>query len=72
MGLNLNFRHWQELGYIIIYITGRPDMQEQKVLSWLTQHNFPFGFIYFADRLSTDPLKHKAEYLRHLQQDVSI
>jgi hypothetical protein len=22
------FRYWQELGYLIIYITGRPDMQQ--------------------------------------------
>ncbi len=24
-------RHWQELGYLIVYVTGRPDMQLQKV-----------------------------------------
>ncbi|CAB1347945.1 unnamed protein product, partial [Coregonus sp. 'balchen'] len=24
-------RHWQDLGYLIIYITGRPDMQKQRV-----------------------------------------
>ncbi len=27
-------RHWQDLGYLIIYITGRPDMQKQRVVSW--------------------------------------
>lgn len=36
-------RHWQELGYLLIYTTGRPDMQQQRVLSWLSQHNFPHG-----------------------------
>jgi hypothetical protein len=36
-------RHWQELGYLLIYITGRPDMQQQRVVSWLSQHNFPHG-----------------------------
>ncbi|MGH0156730.1 UNVERIFIED_CONTAM: hypothetical protein FKN15_032063 [Acipenser sinensis] len=24
-------RHWQDLGYLIIYVTGRPDMQKQRV-----------------------------------------
>ena len=24
-------RHWQDLGYLIIYVTGRPCMQLQKV-----------------------------------------
>ncbi|XP_022246959.1 protein retinal degeneration B-like isoform X2 [Limulus polyphemus] len=65
-------RHWQELGYLIIYITGRPDMQQQRVVSWLSQHNFPHGLISFAEGLSTDPLRHKAGYLRHLKADVDI
>ncbi|XP_018573304.1 protein retinal degeneration B isoform X2 [Anoplophora glabripennis] len=59
-------RHWQELGYLIIYITGRPDMQHRRVVSWLSQHNFPHGLISFADGLSTDPLGHKAAYLSNL------
>ncbi|XP_050099369.1 protein retinal degeneration B isoform X1 [Anopheles aquasalis] len=59
-------RHWQELGYLLIYITGRPDMQQQRVLSWLSQHNFPHGLVSFADGLSTDPLGHKATYLSNL------
>lgn len=61
-------RHWQELGFLIIYITGRPDMQHRRVVSWLSQHNFPHGLISFADRLSTDPLGHKAAYLNNLIQ----
>ncbi|XP_041763782.1 protein retinal degeneration B isoform X1 [Anopheles merus] len=59
-------RHWQELGYLLVYITGRPDMQQQRVLSWLSQHNFPHGLVSFADGLSTDPLGHKATYLNNL------
>lgn len=59
-------RHWQELGYLIIYITARPDMQQQKVVSWLSQHNFPHGLVSFADGISTDPLAHKAAYLNKL------
>ncbi|KAF0748361.1 protein retinal degeneration B isoform X2 [Aphis craccivora] len=62
-------RHWQELGYLIVYITGRPDMQQQRVLSWLSQHNFPHGLVSFADGLSTDFLAHKITYLKSLVQD---
>ena len=36
-------RYWQELGYIIIYATARPDIQQHKVVHWLAQHNFPHG-----------------------------
>lgn len=65
-------RHWQELGYLIVYVTGRPDMQQQKVVAWLAQHNFPHGLVSFVDGLSTDPLRHKGEYLRGLIQDADI
>ncbi|XP_018317926.1 protein retinal degeneration B isoform X5 [Mycetomoellerius zeteki] len=62
-------RHWQELGYLIIYITARPDMQQQTVVSWLSQHNFPHGLVSFADGLSRDPLAHKAAYLNKLVKE---
>lgn len=65
-------RHWQELGYLIIYTTGRPDMQQRRVVSWLAQHNFPHGLLSFADGLSTDPLRHKADYLKLLVNDVGL
>ncbi|XP_046827599.1 protein retinal degeneration B isoform X5 [Vespa crabro] len=65
-------RHWQELGYLIIYITARPDMQQKKVVSWLSQHNFPHGLVSFADGLSTDPLGHKAAYLNNLVQEHRV
>ena len=51
-------RHWQELGYLLVYVTGRPDMQLQRVVAWLTQHNFPKGLVSFADGFTTDPLKY--------------
>ncbi|XP_057661381.1 protein retinal degeneration B isoform X3 [Diorhabda carinulata] len=65
-------RHWQELGFLIIYITGRPDMQHRRVVSWLSQHNFPHGLISFADGLSTDPLGHKAAYLNNLVENHGV
>jgi membrane-associated phosphatidylinositol transfer protein len=43
-------------------------MQQQKVVSWLSQHNFPHGLVSFADGLSTDPLGHKAAYLKNLME----
>uniref|UniRef100_A0A8C3VG22 Phosphatidylinositol transfer protein membrane associated 2 n=1 Tax=Catharus ustulatus TaxID=91951 RepID=A0A8C3VG22_CATUS len=57
-------RHWQDLGYLIIYVTGRPDMQKQRVVAWLAQHNFPHGIVSFCDGLVHDPLRHKANFLK--------
>ncbi|CAG6001164.1 unnamed protein product, partial [Menidia menidia] len=65
-------RHWQDLGYLIIYITGRPDMQKQRVVSWLSQHNFPHGMIFFSEGLVHDPLRQKTIFLRHLIQECHI
>ena len=65
-------RHWQELGYLILYVTGRPDMQLLRVVSWLAQHNFPHGLVSFADGFSTDPLRHKADYLKGLMADQGL
>ncbi|XP_071789761.1 membrane-associated phosphatidylinositol transfer protein 1-like isoform X2 [Asterias amurensis] len=65
-------RHWQDLNYLIIYITARPSMQKQKVVAWLAQHNFPHGIVYFIDGLSTDPLRQKANYLRSLTEQAKM
>ena len=51
-------RHWLDLGYLIVYVTARPDMQMQRVVAWLTQHNFPKGLVSFADGFTTDPLRY--------------
>uniref|UniRef100_A0A8B9KLU5 Phosphatidylinositol transfer protein membrane associated 2 n=1 Tax=Astyanax mexicanus TaxID=7994 RepID=A0A8B9KLU5_ASTMX len=64
-------RHWQDLGYVIIYVTGRPDMQKQRVVAWLSQHNFPHGIVSFCDGLVHDPLRHKANFLKSLITEVS-
>lgn len=63
-------RHWQDLGYLIIYVTGRPDMQKQRVVAWLAQHNFPHGVVSFCDGLVHDPLRHKANFLKLLITEV--
>lgn len=62
------FRHWQDIGYLIIYVTGRPDMQKQRVVAWLSQHNFPHGIVSFCDGLVHDPLRHKANFLKSLTE----
>ena len=40
-------RFWQELGYLIVYVTGRPGFQQQRVLAWLSEHNVSDAFQSF-------------------------
>ncbi|XP_072520661.1 membrane-associated phosphatidylinositol transfer protein 2-like isoform X11 [Salminus brasiliensis] len=65
-------RHWQDLGYLIIYVTGRPDMQKQRVVAWLSQHNFPHGIVSFCDGLVHDPLRHKTNFLKSLISEAQM
>ncbi|XP_061763808.1 membrane-associated phosphatidylinositol transfer protein 2-like isoform X2 [Nerophis ophidion] len=65
-------RYWQDLGYLIVYVTGRPDMQKQRVVAWLSQHNFPHGVVSFCDGLVHDPLRHKANFLRCLVNEAQM
>ena len=46
-------------------------MQKQRVVSWLSQHNFPQGMIFFSEGLVHDPLRQKTIFLRNLVQDVN-
>uniref|UniRef100_A0A8U7NT13 Phosphatidylinositol transfer protein membrane associated 1 n=1 Tax=Corvus moneduloides TaxID=1196302 RepID=A0A8U7NT13_CORMO len=63
-------RHWQDSGYMIIYVTGRPDMQKHRVVAWLSQHNFPHGAVSFCDGLTHDPLRQKAAFLQSLRTEL--
>ncbi|XP_052074554.1 protein retinal degeneration B-like isoform X1 [Mytilus californianus] len=65
-------RHWQDQGYLIIYVTARPDMQHRKVVSWLAMHNFPHGMVAFMEGITKDPLRQKLNYLKGLQTDAQI
>ncbi|KAM9801247.1 membrane-associated phosphatidylinositol transfer protein 2 [Neosynchiropus ocellatus] len=65
-------RFWQDLGYLIVYVTGRPDMQKRRVVAWLSQHNFPHGVVSFCDGLVHDPLRHKAGFLRSLVSEAHM
>ncbi len=65
-------RHWQDLGYLIIYVTARPDIQHYKVTNWLGQHNFPLGMVFFSNGLRHDPIRQKTETLRNLAANNSL
>ncbi|XP_066936754.1 protein retinal degeneration B-like [Clytia hemisphaerica] len=59
-------RHWQELGYLIIYVSSRLLFQKHQVMSWLAAHNFPFGIVSFGENVSKDYQKHKLEFLKNI------
>ncbi|XP_068678065.1 protein retinal degeneration B-like [Montipora foliosa] len=65
-------RHWQELGFLIIYVTSRLDFQKIKVMSWLAEHNFPYGLVSFGSGISKDIQRHKTEFLRYLVNDCQV
>ncbi|CAL1546251.1 unnamed protein product [Lymnaea stagnalis] len=65
-------RQWQDMGYLILYVSARPDLQHRKVVAWLAQHNFPHGMVAFMDGLSKDPLKQKYNYIKSLQTEAQI
>lgn len=65
-------RHWQELGFLIIYVTSRLDFQKIKVMSWLAEHNFPYGLVSFCSGISKDIQRHKTEFLRYLVNDCQV
>uniref|UniRef100_A0A9J2PI88 DDHD domain-containing protein n=1 Tax=Ascaris lumbricoides TaxID=6252 RepID=A0A9J2PI88_ASCLU len=59
-------RFWHDLGYLIIYMTARPDMQQKVVGAWLALHNFPHALLFFTPSFSTDPLRQKTLHLKAL------
>lgn len=65
-------RHWQELGFLIVYVTSRPDFQKIKVMSWLAEHNFPYGLVSFGNGISKDIQRHKTEFLRYLVNECQV
>ena len=63
-------RLWQSLGYLIVYVTGRPDIQKQYLTSWLGLHEFPVGILSLSDSLSADSQGIKKAYLIKLMKEV--
>ncbi|CDW54347.1 protein retinal degeneration B [Trichuris trichiura] len=65
-------RFWQDLGYLILYVSARPDVQQRVVTCWLAEHNFPFGLLFFNEGFSADLLKQKTNTLKSLTADCKI
>lgn len=59
-------RFWNDNDYFILYISSRPDMMKNRVVSWLKQHNFPNGFTFFQRGIHHDPYAKKCEMLKKL------
>lgn len=65
-----SYRHYEELGHLIIYISSRPDFQKETVLKWLGNHQFPLGIISFNETLSKDLNLHKKYFLGRQIKEV--
>uniref|UniRef100_A0A5S6QLR7 DDHD domain-containing protein n=1 Tax=Trichuris muris TaxID=70415 RepID=A0A5S6QLR7_TRIMR len=65
-------RFWQDLDYLILYVSARPDVQQRMVTCWLAEHNFPFGLLFFNEGFSADLLKQKTNTLKSLTADCKI
>ncbi|KAG7215350.1 hypothetical protein INR49_022587 [Caranx melampygus] len=48
------------------------DPKKQRVVAWLSQHNFPHGIVSFCDGLVHDPLRHKANFLKTLINEAHM
>ena len=67
------YRSWQELGYLIIYISGRlADLQKDYILKFLGCHGFPLGLLFCADSFSADAQSVKTAYLARLIKQASL
>lgn len=64
-------RSWQELGYLIIYITGRPDQQKDYILNFLGCHGFPLGLMACAETFTADSQSVKTAFLGRLIKEAS-
>jgi len=65
-------RRWQQMGYVIIYVTARPDLQKKRVTTWLAHHNFPHGPIFFCDTNLTNFLATKTNTLKSIQKECNL
>lgn len=65
-------RLWQERGYLIIYVTGRPEFQKDAVVAWLAKHQFPLGVVSCCETISTvnEMRANKVLYLGRLIRQV--
>ena len=57
-------RYWQQLGYLIVYVTKKPDVIHHKIHTWLLHHKFPLGMVLFNGIIPW--MKNQARYLPDL------
>ena len=65
-------RFWKNLGYLIFYMTARPDMQKTDIMHWFEKKSFPSALTYFNEGVTTEPQSHKSAYIRHLIRDLGV
>lgn len=65
-------RYWHGMGYLLVYLSARPDMQQRRVKRWLASHNFPEGMTYFVEGITTDPMRQKAALLETVVKRVRV
>ena len=69
---------WADKGYLVVYLSGRPDLLRPTTLNWLKIHGFPPGIIHLTDTLrqvlpGNDKVgAYKRDYLKRLAAHVTI
>lgn len=69
---------WQQRGYLVIYLTGRPDLLRGISEAWLRELGFPAGAVHLTDTnqqaLPTEAgvARYKAEFLQRLQTELGL
>jgi phosphoserine phosphatase len=69
---------WADRGYLIVYLTGRPDLLRRSSEQWLVDHGFPPGVVHLTDTLgqtlptSGGVARYKTEFLRRLQEEAGL
>lgn len=61
--------YWKDLGYLLVYLTGRPDIQKEYIMKFLATNAFPLGVVACSDSISTDTHT-KTLYLARLIREV--
>jgi phosphatidate phosphatase PAH1 len=51
-GADVVARRWADLGYLPVYITGRPYPLRASTFAWLTKHRFPLGPVFTVDSIT--------------------
>jgi hypothetical protein len=69
---------WSARGYLVVYLTGRPDTLREVTLDWLRGQGFPPGAVHLTDTLaqalptSAGVAKYKSDFLALAQQGAKL